>query len=269
MPAGPTPSTAELDNAVLRLGVRPDGTPFRSLSSLVCPVTFRGRSAFLKVSNEPEELAGARALEVWNGHGAVRLLARDGNAMLFERAGRSLRSIVTDDAVATQKLCAVADRLHRHSPRHLDGFPSLRGWFSALFADTNPRFDQARILADRLLRRPARPMLLHGDLHHENVLDGATRGWLAIDPKGIVGAREFDYCNIFTNWTAQQAVDNFDSRLHIVATAANIAHADLLRWVAAWSALSGIWHLEDGEPQLAAFPHSIMDLALNRLPRAS
>jgi streptomycin 6-kinase len=106
---------------------------------------------------------------------------------------------------------------------------------------------------------------LHGDLHHENVLDGADRGWLAIDPKGIVGPREFDYCNIFTNSTPVQAVGCFDSRLRIVASTADIDRAELLRWIASWSALSGIWHLEDGNDALAAFPHSITDLALARL----
>lgn len=31
-------------------------------------------------------------------------------------------------------------------------------------------------------------MLLHGDLHHENILWDERSGWLAIDPKGVLGA---------------------------------------------------------------------------------
>lgn len=264
----PKPSIAEVDDAVIRLGLRPDGPPWPSLASVVAPVTVEGRPALLKVTNEPEELAGARALEQWNGGGAVRLLARDGNAMVLERLGATLRSRVTDDTAATRALCAVAARLHSHTPESLTEFPSLPGWFASLFADTSPRFDQVRQIADQLLKRDAMPVLLHGDLHHENVLDGANRGWLAIDPKGIVGPREFDYCNIFTNFTPEEAVTNFDVRLHIVAGTADIDRDDLLRWIASWSALSGIWHLEDGDDMLAAFPHSITDLALDRLDRA-
>ena len=38
---------------------------------------------------------------------------------------------------------------------------------------------------------------LHGDLHHDNVLDFGPRGWLAIDPHGLLGERGFDFANIF------------------------------------------------------------------------
>lgn len=136
---------------------------------------------------------------------------------------------------------------------------------AALFADTTPRFGRVRAIADQLLNDASRPVLLHGDLHHDNVLDGAGRGWLAIDPKGIVGPRAFDYCNIFTNWAPQQALRHFDSRLRIVTAAANIDPAHLLRWIASWSALSGMWHLEDDEQARAAFAYTITDLALARL----
>jgi streptomycin 6-kinase len=217
------------------------------------------------VTNQPEELVGVRALEQWDGNGAVRVLARDGNAILLERAGQTLRSLVTDDASATQVMCDAAHRLHTNSPKDLDDFPTLKTWFSSLFGDTTSRFDQVRVIADRLLEHSTPPVLLHGDLHHENVLNGGDRGWLAIDPKGILGAREFDYCNIFTNWTPQEAIGHFDARLDLVARVASIDRIDLLRWIASWSALSGIWHLEDGDEASATFPHSITELALDRL----
>ena len=213
----PQPTRDDLTDAVIRLGLQLDGDPFRSLSSLVCLVTHEGRPAFLKVTNQPEELVGVRALEQWDGNGAVRVLARDGNAILLERAGQTLHSLVTDDASATQVLCDAAHRLHTNSPTDLDGFPTLQTWFSSLFGDTTPRFDQVRVIADRLLEHTTPPVLLHGDLHHENVLNGGDRGWLAIDPKGIRGAREFDFCNIFTNWTPQEAIGHFDARLDLVA----------------------------------------------------
>jgi streptomycin 6-kinase len=265
VPSAPKPSTVEVDEAMIRLGLQSDGALVSSLSSVVRPVTVDERPTLLKVTNEPEDLAGVRALEKWDGSGAVRVLTRDGNAIVLERAGATLRSLVTEDSAATRALCAVAETLHTHSPEDLAEFPTLRNWFSSLFADTRPRFDRVRAIADDLLDRVTRPVLLHGDLHHENVLDGADRGWLAIDPKGIVGAREFDYCNIFTNPTPVEAVAWFDSRLRIVASTVDIDPTELLRWIASWSALSGIWHLEDGNDALAAFPHSITDLALARL----
>lgn len=265
MPVAPKPSTTDLDDALARLGLRPDGAVFSSLTSLLRPVTLDGQPALLKVTNEPEELDGTHALQAWHGQGAVRVLARQGNAIVLERAGSPLRAVVTQDEAATRALCSVAERLHSHTPEVLDPFPTLRNWFASLFTDTTARFDQVRTIAEKLLEHPSRPVLLHGDLHHDNVLDGADRGWLAIDAKGIVGPREFDYCHLFTNWAPQHALTHFDARRRIVAATANIAHAHLLRWIAAWSALSGMWHLEDGDPARAAFPHAITDLALERL----
>lgn len=265
MPLVPKPSVADVEQAIRRLGLHPDGAMYSTQASVVCPVILDGHEAFLKVTNEPEELAGARALERWGGKGAVTALVRDENALVLERAGCTLQSLITNDAVATQVLCTVAGRLHAQSPEQLDEFPNLRSWFSSLFADATPRFDQVRAIADRLLDQITPSVLLHGDLHHENVLDGANRGWVAIDPKGIVGPREFDYCNIFTNWTPQQAHKHFDSRVHAVARTADIDPVHLLSWIVAWSALSGIWHLEDGDERQASFPHSITGLALDRL----
>ncbi len=265
MSLAPKPSVADVDEAVVRLGLRSDGTTFSSLSSLLRPVILDGHPAFLKVTNEPEELAGARALERWAGHGAVRVLRRNHNAIVLERAGPSLRSVASSDQNATAILCSVAARLHARTPTDLRGFPTLRRWFQSLFIDETPRFEPVREIADQLLARPDRRVLLHGDIHAENVLDGGGRGWLAIDPKGIVGARAFDYCNIFTNWTLEQVISNFEARLRVVSAVTGIDCLDLLRWIASWSALSGLWHLESGHEVAAALPHAVTDLALRRL----
>ncbi len=268
MPHEPPPAATEFDVAVRRLGLRRDGPTFVTTASRVGPVTRDGHPAFLKLTNEPEELAGALALQQWEGHGAARVLGHQGNAFLMERGGRTVRAAVPDDDAATAVLCAVVARLHHHLPADLAPFVSLRRWFTALFSDVSPRFDRPRMIADELLDRAGPPVLLHGDMHHENVLEFRRDGhaeWLAIDPKGIAGPREFDYCNIFTNWTRAEAVRHFDDRLAAVSRLADIDPAQLLRWIACWSALSGIWHLEDENTEDAAFPHAIMELALDRL----
>ncbi len=46
-------------------------------------------------------------------------------------------------------------------------------------------------LAQELLLSQGEPVLLHGDLHHYNLLQHQDT-WLAIDPKGVVGEREFE-----------------------------------------------------------------------------
>jgi streptomycin 6-kinase len=46
---------------------------------------------------------------------------------------------------------------------------------------------------------PGEVTMLHGDIHHRNILDFGERRWLAIDPKGLLGDRGFDHSNLFRN----------------------------------------------------------------------
>ncbi len=45
---------------------------------------------------------------------------------------------------------------------------------------------KARKLRDELLQNSEPQILLHGDLHHENILQNGKQ-WLVIDPKGVIG----------------------------------------------------------------------------------
>lgn len=267
VPMPPLPTIAELAAAADRLGVQLEGEPFATRACLLCWARYRGEPAVLKVSHEPEEIAGAAALQWWDGDGAVRVLVRDGDATVLERAGASLRqAVANDDASSTSILCEVIARLHRRGCPE-GGFAPLRQWMRALLADAHPRFERARHYAEQLLSADHEPTLLHGDVHSENVLLGRGDEWLAIDPKGLIGPRAFDYCNLFTNWTLDESIAHFDARLAQVAQRARLERDELLRWIVAWSALSGLWYLDDGGAAEAAYPHAVMELALARLAR--
>jgi streptomycin 6-kinase len=97
---------------------------------------------------------------------------------------------------------------------------------------------------------------LHGDIHHGNVLDFGERGWLAIDPKGLLGDRAFDYANLFYNPSQEQAKANFTQRVDAVCSYAGLERMRLLRWIAAWGGLSAAFSIEDGEP-----PEDAMEIA--------
>jgi streptomycin 6-kinase len=90
--------------------------------------------------------------------------------------------------------------------------------------------------------------VLHGDIHHGNILDFGERGWLAIDPKGLVGDRGFDYANLFCNpdQATATAPGRLARRIEVVADAAGLERKRLLRWILAWAGLSAAWHLADG-----------------------
>ncbi len=90
---------------------------------------------------------------------------------------------------------------------------------------------------------------MHGDIHHGNVLDGGARDWLAIDPKGLVGKRGFDFANIFCNPDLETATapGRLARQATVVAAAANLDGGRLLQWILAYAGLSAAWSMEDGE----------------------
>lgn len=222
----------------------------------------------LKVTAAPEELRGIEALCHWDGRGSVRVLLRDADATIMERAGATLRASEPDDAVRTAMLTAAVRELHTLPAPASGPFVPLRDHLRALLDDRDDRFAQARRYAQELLQRNEEPVLLHGDVHAENLLT-SPRGWLFIDPKGVIGPRAFDHANIFTNWTLPEATEHFGTRLAIVCRHSEIGERTMLEWIVVWSAVSGIWHLHNDDPEEAAFPHTVMALALERLTTAS
>ena len=127
------------------------------------------------------------------------MLRRNGTAMLLERAtgGRDLVRMAEggEDDEATRIICDAADRIHAASDAVLgsDDPPELVDlptWFRRLFSEADrlgPFHRRGADAAEALLDDPRDPVVLHGDLHHGNVLDFGERGWLAIDPKGLLG----------------------------------------------------------------------------------
>ncbi len=106
-----------------------------------------------------------------------------------------------------------------------------------------------RIYAD-LCRTQREPALLHGDLHHYNVLSDRSRGWCAIDPKGVVGELEFELGAALRNpidrpdLFAKLAI--VEHRLEQFGLALGIDVSRARGWCFAQAVLSAVWSLEDG-----------------------
>lgn len=243
--------------SLLRWGLTPDGEPIVTPSSDLLPVRWRDAPAMLKIARETEERRGGALLRWWDGDGTVRVLAQEGDAVLMERVldGASLVEMARSgrDDEASRILCGVAARLHapRGRPRP-DTLVPLALWFRELepgAARHGGILRHAAATARDLLAEPRDVAVLHGDLHHGNVLDAGTRGWLAIDPKGLLGERGFDFANIFCN--PDLAVATAPGRLarqaDVVAETAGLERERLLRWVLAYAGLSAAWTLGDGD----------------------
>jgi streptomycin 6-kinase len=233
----------------------PDGEPIKTPSSLLLAVRHNGVPAMLKIAREEEERRGGALMAWWDGDGAAKGLARHGEALLLERAtgARSLGAMVAagQDDEASRILCGVAARLHVPRPGPPPELVPLTHWFEALAPAARTHgglLAQADSAAQALLADPRDVVVLHGDIHHGNVLDGGERGWLAIDPKGLLGERTFDFVNILRNPDAAVALapGRFDHQVEVLAAVASVERRRLLDWTLAFAGLSAAWHLADG-----------------------
>lgn len=241
---------------IARWQLEPDGEAIVTHSSELLPVRWRGQAAMLKVAHEKDERLGGVLMRWWAGEGAARVLAWEGDGLLIERAQgpRSLAGMVREgqDDEATRILCDAAARLHAPRASPPPELIPLEDWFRDLWAAPakyGGLFGASARTARALLDDPQDVRVLHGDVHHGNVLDFGARGWLAIDPKCLQGERGFDYANIFCNPDREgaQAPGRFARRLERVAEAAGIERRRLLQWLLAWAGLSAAWIFDDSE----------------------
>lgn len=204
-----------------------------------------------------DELRGAHFLKWRDGEGSVRLLGRDGRKMLLEYGGeRSLTAVLDTDGddAATQIAAGVLQRLHHPSARPVPTqLQPLRERFSALFKRAGKQggglYREAGSLAASLLDTTRAALPLHGDLHHDNIVCG-TRGWLSIDPKGLLGDPCFDAANLFYNPLDRDALCTDPQRIagmaQSLSAAQNLDPRRVLDFALAYGCLSAAWHGEDG-----------------------
>ncbi|KFC67463.1 L-lactate dehydrogenase (Cytochrome) [Bosea sp. LC85] len=230
-----------------RWGLEPDGAPIVTHSSHLLPVRHDGAPTMLKLPEVPDERLGYLPLEYWAGEGAARLLARSptGDAMLLERATgrRSLsamaRSGADTDDEATAILCEAIAALHKPRGPAPAGLIPLETWFADLFPMAAQRggiLAHSAAAATELLAAQHEIVPLHADLHHDNVLDFETRGWLAIDPKCVIGDRAFEYTILFCDPDLADpdppvaiVPGYFERRLEIVLEKSGLERRRLLR----------------------------------------
>jgi streptomycin 6-kinase len=218
-----------------------------------------------------EEGRGSRLLQWYAGDGAATVFDIHGDTIFMEwldggtlgdpvRAGRDDEGAI---AIAT-----VVANLHRPRDGVPDDLQALRDRFQTLF-DTDVRswpytardlYARASGIALKLFDRPTALIPLHGDLHHDNILS-SDRGWLAIDPKGLLGDPAYDVANVFLNpmGAINIAADprRIAARADILSERLGYPRKRILGWAAAHAALSACWNLATGDPitaELATLP---------------
>ncbi len=247
-----------------RWGLTPNGDVLETPSSTVAFVRRGAEPAVLKIVNQrSDEARSPAALRLWDGAGAVRLLEWEARVSLLERAvpGTPLESLTAagNDDAATAILADAMLALRRPEPPPGD-WPTTEVWAEGF---TRQRARGAHpVLTERLLDRgeatfrdlcrdtPER-FFLHGDLHHTNVLLDDRRGWLVIDPKGIVGDAAFEVAMALGNpaslFPMQTDPAIMARRVAIYAERLGLDRRRILGWAFGQMVLSACWHVEDGD----------------------
>jgi streptomycin 6-kinase len=183
-----------------------------SNASLIVPVRANDGAEFvLKLVPSATELEyEARALHHWQGAGAVRIERVDlvRGALLTERVipGTPLYALgVADDRAATRAALGVVANLRRTPAHGTYGLPALESWIDPLDAqdaegtELSTACNRARLVASELLADSGARVVLHGDLHHWNILQSGRAAWLVVDPKGLSGPREAELAALLRN----------------------------------------------------------------------
>jgi streptomycin 6-kinase len=230
-------------------------------SSIVAFGRRDGQPVTLKVvKNHGDEWRSGEILEAFEGKGVVRVYDYAEGAMLLERVtpGYSLASMALEgrDDQATEIL---ADVIKKMSPRMpVKPVLTVQEWAKAFERHGTsancqiPRdlLAEADLVYSELCSSQSQPRLLHGDLHHYNVLFDSERGWLAIDPKGIVGELEYEVGAVLRNPYEKPKLftraSTIEKRVEHFALELNLNVNRMLAWGFAQAVLSAIWTVEDG-----------------------
>jgi streptomycin 6-kinase len=211
----------------------------------------------LKLGLDNEALAReAFALKCFAGYGVVKVLAEDKGMLLLERAvpGISLKSYFPDkEQESIEIACGVIKKLHQVNIPENHNFPHIKDWLTALDKDwpiPDKYMKKARKLRDHLLHTSKQDILLHGDLHHENILQNGD-DWVVIDPKGVIGEAAYEVAAFIRNpmpelLTHADAPNIIHNRIIRFAEPLNIPAARILYWCYVQALLAWVWSIEDG-----------------------
>lgn len=237
--------------------------PFPNLSyNFVAPCICKNKSeAVLKIAlplNNPEIFNEAEFLRMAGGKGTVKLLEIDKNrrAILLEKLtpGKHLKEVFSREEAKTVEIAISVIRRILKKPPENSAFRQLEEWFNNFFekapktvfpleflSKTSEFFEELNV---------APKFLIHGDLHHENILSATREPFLAIDPKGIIGKVGYEIAVFLNNhlwWLAKEPNlrEKLDNAVGKFSEAFEITPRDLRKWAFAQMILSAWWTFEE------------------------
>jgi streptomycin 6-kinase len=198
----------------------------------------------------------AAALMAFSGFGVVEILSKNNGLLLLECAvpGISLKSYFPgNDDQAINITANVIKRLHKAPIPSTHAFPHIKDWLEALDGDLEiplQTLQKAREIRDQLLKTADPDVLLHGDLHHDNILQNGE-GWLVIDPKGVIGEPAYEVAAFIRNPIPEllnhaDAPNIIHNRVIRFAELLELPSQRIIDWCFVQAVLSWVWAIEDG-----------------------
>ena len=183
------------------------------------------------------------------------------NVLLADAIGRLYleQQSVKASRTRVEKIAAEVIRgLRRDAPADA-GLPTARDWFEAFArhraehggAGPLPRaiFERGEATYRELLDSSSAPVLLHGDLHHYNVLSAERAPWLAIDPHGLTGDPVFEVGAYFGNPSGLMSRVHperiIERRVDVLTERLGYDRQRIIAWGLAYQTLSAVWSAEN------------------------
>ncbi|MGE3802289.1 MAG: aminoglycoside phosphotransferase family protein [Candidatus Kapaibacterium sp.] len=237
--------------------------PDLSINAVLPALREDGTAVVLKAGVPSREIElEVEALQFFAGEGSARLLDADlpNGLILLKRILPGTSALQSnDDDQAVEAFVEVSRRLQCRPP-HDHNFPTLQNWFEG-FATYRQRcnggsgllppqlFSRAEEIATELLSSTEEQVLLHGDLHHGNLLFSTEQSWVGIDPKGVVGDPLFEVAPFLRNPMPRllevETKKVLRRRLEIINEHLSYDIERMIQWGIAESILSAIWEVDD------------------------
>ena len=221
----------------------------------------RHQPVVLKVirKENSEEWRCGEVLEAFRGAGIIRPIEHAAGAVLLPRLlpGHDLTSPSVDgrDEEATEIIASLMRRM-ADNPTRLDRIrpvddmqPEFARFRSGADGFIPPHYvDRAEAMFAELCATQRNVRLLHGDLHHYNVLFDNDAGWVAIDPWGVLGEIEFEVGPSLRNPHMRLLEDPriLERRLRTYEAGLTLDAGRALKWAFATTVLGILWPVEAG-----------------------
>ena len=221
-----------------------------------------GTPAILKIGVPNWDFSNEiNTLVTYNGKGSVKLLRYDyeNGVMLLEKVspGNMLFELPEEEAI--EQFVNVWRQLPRTANSALS-MTEISTWFSAFDRYLESEYVEEYPLQDTVLEAKTftqefkgltnEQYLLHGDLHHENILFSDKKGWTVIDPKGVIGNPYFDFTSFMVNHIPKDKDINqvLYNRLSKISDLLHLDKSQLIKASFIMSTLSACWSIEDKDP---------------------